>query len=263
MKSLFSTGAGLSSLKVCIAIEWKRYTGYSYLFDNPGNCLVSNDAKRLSNDDSVAIYNWLWAGMERIGGDELISRHLLFPLPRNTYHVTVWDGINIENIENIVEPYKTELEEFFSGLPSSIGGKWPGASPSCQFEEHVGAAFTIKFRLRPRPLYLRGKTVLAADLEPCEGKSRALYRTINKARNDLDEQFLERYGKPKNAGFVPYVALGYFADPEIAESAWGARREEWGNIFSDVGEQEIEFRSIGLYAFTDMVSYYRDRAIEE
>src|SRR5262245_8924177 len=83
--------------------RWAPYPGFSVLFDNPsgfvrdGEHIIRVDR---STDSSAGLdlYSQLNSSLPSAMRDLLLRTYLLFFLPASSYHVTVWDGVNVGNV---------------------------------------------------------------------------------------------------------------------------------------------------------------------
>jgi len=108
-------------------------------------------------------------------------------------------------------------------------------------------------------LQVRGNTVLVVELRPDldDKDSVKALKEIQERRASLDGDFAT-YGKPENDTLIPHVAVGYFADTTKARNAMNQCMTDWMSVFdSKVRGSQIEFSTIGLYGFTDMVTYFK------
>lgn len=244
--------------------NWKSFTGFSYLFDNPGSPIITHeDHKHISmisignlSAPGLELYEALDTAAKEMDPEILASNFNLFLLPSSTYHVTVWDGLNINNIENLSSsPIYNQFIDYFKDAFKSSAENWPPLSAKLDFGNRFENIGTIRFKFNA--LQSRGDTVLVADLIPADQESNEqLYEIIEK-RKELDKRF-EGYGKRLNADLRPHVAIGYFADKALARKAKSQRMDEWRRLFlRETSDCIIEFNGISLYAFTDMVTYFK------
>ena len=239
--------------------NWLPFRGFSFLFDNPGgeytkenNCLKL--APDVHGNPDLSIYKQIAIALERIGAEELTRQWLFFPLPYSTYHVTVWDGVNTGIISRMSKESQIEFNKCFINTESIIKN-WP---PLIREPEICSYFSEIKpLRFKYKHLRSRGETVLVVELEPADSESAAELGKIYKIREELDNYF-EKYSKPRNYEYLPHVAVGYFADTELSKSAVSRFMDTWIEVFdNEVSGQVIEFRSISLYAFIDMITYLK------
>ena len=81
-------------------IGFKRFCGFSLLFDNPSKSLSPVGCNRdlfkinlgFSNAPKKTIYKTLKTVMEEISFQISDQDNLIFNLPLSSFHVTVWDG---------------------------------------------------------------------------------------------------------------------------------------------------------------------------
>lgn len=257
----FSTRTHPGSRKVVPVPYWRPYLGFSYLFDNPGNSLhtennLSTIKCQIQSDPFLELYRTLAKFVENIGGDELINRFLFFPLPPHTYHVTVWDGVNVENLDTLSKEARIRFIKFLDGLPESLQSERPSIIPSSEFDKDAGRSWAVRFKCKD--LRFGGETVLMAILEPADDSSREILNLIRKERERLDQYYATEYGKTENALYLPHVALGYFSNSPIANELWRTMSITWNSDFiHEVEGKIIQFESISLYAFSDMLTYFK------
>jgi len=247
--------------KVSPVPSWESYAGFSYLFDNPNpqSNLQNNDGLLLLNnqvhlDDNITLYHSLSQCVQRIGGDDLINKYLFFPLPPSTYHLTIWDGVNIENKNDLSEEGQNLFSSFFKN-PRSLN-KLDNLLVTNTFNEILKLYEGIELRFKN--LRLGGSTVLLAELEPVDIKSQEKLNLLIKERRRLDDEYHTKYNKPYNSIYIPHIALGYYSNIELCERSWKAQSFEWIDIFEKLMQgSKIEYKSISLYGFSDMLTYFK------
>jgi hypothetical protein len=192
-----------------------------------------------------------------IDSETLAQRFLFFVLPSSTYHVTVWDGVNKGNMERLGPDGKRQFEEYFANGIEGVVRSWP---PFSECSGYTGAFDGIeRIRLRYRGLRARGSTVLVVELEvdPDDQQGLEVLKEIQLRRQRLDETFAN-FGKPENYLLRPHVAIGYFADSNLGTGALFQYMDAWMAEFDRILRgSTIEFSDISLYAFMDMVTYFR------
>lgn len=250
--------------KIAPKPNWKWFPGFSYLFDNPGSSLKAHkDIKQISmisidklSAPELKLYKALDTAMKKIDPEEVARDFELFLLPSSTYHVTVWDGLNISNIEGPASsPIYKKFNSYFKDAFKSSVEIWPPLSEELEFGNHFDNMGTIRFKFDA--LKSRGDTVLIADLEPADPASDKQLSEIIKQRDKLDKRFKD-YGKPLNVELRPHVAIGYFANKRLAVNVRYQKMDEWRETFlHETSDCIIEFSSISLYAFTDMLTYFK------
>jgi hypothetical protein len=99
--------------------------------------------------------------------------------------------------------------------------------------------------------------VAQLETDPDDSESCRVLNEIHMRRENLDKDFAN-YGKPENQMLRPHVAIGYFSDSNLGYSALYRYMDIWMAEFDKmVKGSMIEFRDISLYAFTDMVTYFK------
>ena len=243
--------------------EWKPFTGFSFLFDNPGDGLIKDGyLLKLSgdlNNSALRLYRSIADAVEIIDKDKILAKQYeFFTLPPSTYHVTVWDGVNIATLKSLNKECQDQYDLFFQNLLASQEISWPPLLQESRFHLRYADASPIRFKYKD--LRSRGTTVVVVELEPADSASKAALEQIVQIRNELDELFAE-YGKPKNYDYRPHVAVGYFSDDDNGNRALYRHMDQWIEAFDEILHDEIiEFNSVSLYGFTDMITYFKPTA---
>ena len=87
--------------------KWASFRGFSLLFDNPGESLSPKETNLkqidcpLDEQKDLQFYRCLNRWIDKVGRQKLINTYMFCPLPFNSYHVTVWDGLNDANVHKI------------------------------------------------------------------------------------------------------------------------------------------------------------------
>ncbi len=262
-------------------IGFGRYPGFSLLFDNPSQNSFSSMGQQLvkincqvETDPRLIFYKCLKNGLNELGLEELFAAYRFFALPSQSYHLTVCDGLNQENLDDqtkhLVPTDQLLLEEFLYGLPMTLCQSNPFtavamASPLIQ----SGWNITYEFD----ELTNWGGKVLVARLKPKKGdpQSQKQFRRIKKVRDELYNQFEDKFypgadkksAKPNKTdtkqqrSYNPHISLGYFGNIQRGDAAQ-KRIDRWTEIFKKhTKNRTITFNKIGLYGFTDMATFFK------
>ena len=244
---------------------WAKFRGFSLLFDNPGNSLISMDhnlaqiccSPSSSETDPLELYWALEQSLEEIGGHLLTTNYLFCPLPSSSYHLTVLDGINDGNISNISVKYRPEIIKFIDRIPNSISRIFSSWAKPIQNSRLLTCVFPrITFRFYKLEIW--DQQVLIARLIPQENLVKSL-KLIELSRYDLAEILLKEFKIKSFPEYSPHISLGYFANQEDAQKAipW---LSNWNNNFArNLAGKTISFSTISLYAFTDMSTYFKNQ----
>jgi hypothetical protein len=241
---------------------WQPFPGFSFLFKNPGKSLRAFDRVEQLHIDgntikSIPLYSKISAAVDRIDPVALAQRFLFFTLPVSTYHVTVWDGINKGNQDRLNPDSAEKFRKYFAQEIGSAIQAWPPFADICDYRDWFGGLGTI--RLRYKGLRARGSTVLVVELGPDDQESDQVLAQIEARRTDLDKAFAI-CGKPENHSLRPHVAVGYFSNAPLGDSAMFQHMDAWMGVFDQlVRGSVIEFQQIELYAFVDMITYLKPR----
>ena len=241
--------------------RFRPYPGFSLLFDNPGidTRAPLGDHVWLTDRPADALpcpsfYAKLRAGLEALPLGELAKEYLFLDLPLYSYHVTVWDGLNVRNRGNVRKCYRHDLADFLLDLPHSLR---PGSKFTALVESSpLVARWDIRFRFDR--LCIWGNNVLVARLKPADDKSGQVYATIMEHRRALYGKFESEFGFTHwRDTHDPHVSLGYFGNESSAESVQ-SQVQRWTEAFRDkVSGEVIQFNSISLYGFLDMATFFR------
>ncbi len=203
---------------------WASYRGFSLLFDNPGKNLAATPGGLLKIDCAVAsdpnllLYKAFDKSLRKIGHDVLTKTYLFCPLPPQSYHVTVWDGISDGKVSSVISYHRDEVKRCLQDLPNSLH-RFPMALAFILKSSLPGGAYgTMGFKFKKLKLW--GNQTLVARLEPVsEDPPKDWLADIVEARrsltNQLDDQLHvpdARSRKKKSHGFSPHISLGYFAN---------------------------------------------------
>lgn len=242
------------------AASWQSFPGFSFLFDNPANAVsVESGYMKIAVDveqsPDLGLYASIGRATRLMNPAELAQKFQFFALPSSTYHLTVWDGVNKETLVHLDSDSKQEFELCFARGIDTILPNWPPLGNSRDYAKWFDGVRPVRFKYGG--LRSRDKTVLVVQLEPADDTSAQELRTIEAKRAELDSYFAG-IGKPENYPYRPHVAIGYFSDPDTGGKAVLQNMDKWMGHFNDeVSDATIEFHSIDLYAFTDMITYIK------
>lgn len=240
--------------------RWAPFPGFSLLFDNPGAATARCGSLEKvtcvpSPDGELELYYLLSKTLEAIGRDALITSFLLCPLPPSSYHVTVWDGINVDNAASLHQELRSDWSEFLLALPDSLH-RLPRTMSVVTASSLVSDAFG-KIAFRFDELTIWGDQVLAARLAPADEVSSRRLNALAAARAVLGTEAKRRLGIDTRPGYSPHVTVGYFSNRECGRLAHG-HLSEWADRFREaLANSSITFSSLDLYVFTDMINFYR------
>jgi hypothetical protein len=245
-----------------MAPAWAAFPGFSLLFDNPGDCLISEAGVAylrcdVASDVALFFYQALADGLCDLGLGGRTDPYSFCPLPPESYHVTVWDGGNQDNFhgfqDGLVRAAAEELAR--TDGPRSLQGNQVAALIK---KADLARQGKVKVRFRYRQLTKLGNSVLVVRLTPADEMSRVALGEIERLRGDLIETFESEFGvRTCGTDYHPHVSLGYFANSECAEMSTPLI-ESWDRHLHEraVGVV-LEFNAIGLYGFGDMSNFFR------
>ena len=237
---------------------WAPYNGFSLLFDNPDggfSPLQQNNQlmklESLSSHSTLGLYQAFVDALDRIDTYLLTNTYLFCPLPPSTYHVTVWDGLNVGNLADLNPSEKETWTDFVKRLPNTFHENseftdWESVSSLTQ-----NLDWNITFQFGSLHKWSSGMGVL---LKPADQKSVEILKEIATRREDLYEN---SPGKIAHFEYAPHVTLGYFTNKESAQLTTSLI-SDWEKIFEEATKDlTITYHNISLYGFTDMITFFK------
>jgi len=240
--------------------RWAPFMGFSFLFDNPGQATERIDEfAKISGScqfgSDLDLYAQLEATINELDRDLLIRTFLFCPVPAQSYHVTVWDGVNVENITSIPAAMQAEWATFLQGVPSSLRTPPP-------VMDFITSSTLLKELIEPihfrfGSLAVWGNQALVAQLCPLDEVSGARLTNLINARKALCNLSMQILRVSPSANYSPHVTLGYFANQEYGKLAT-THLVEWSTLFDrNLAASVITFSSLDLYVFTDMANFFK------
>jgi hypothetical protein len=246
-------------------VDWR---GFSLLIDPPIGSLVDHantGIQRITcqpwSDHELGLFRAFGDALAEVGLDSGVNHYTFFPLPTSSYHCTVWDGINEENLSllsneeggNTLSKARERYADFLLGLPGSVKSAPPDLIPRDTFK---GVIDSDPIRFRFAGLSIWGDSVLVARLIPAGETSARILDRICERRKQLDEQFAP-LGRPKSPDYNPHCSLGYFLTPQGARAA-AANLPQWERIFRRrTAGHQLAAVSVSAYAFTSMETFLK------
>jgi hypothetical protein len=243
--------------------RWAPFRGFSLLFDNPGDSVSPMQGDLLKVDclldgngsEDLHLYEGFVRFLDEIGRPGLTNAYLFCPLPSYSYHVTVWDGLNDGNVQDVSPGYRPKLESFLRNLPDSLLTEDEFTSAVRRSPLFTGSDWSVTFKFDKLAKW--ANQVLVARLAPVGRETENELSRIVNEREALSARFREQFEVGMRSGYTPHVTLGYFANEEYAELAT-PDVDRWTELARDiVGHCTITFDSIDLYGFVDMVTYFK------
>jgi hypothetical protein len=233
---------------------WRAWRGVSVLFDNPG----ATPGHRLEDATAAGapeqrLYDDLAVLVDASRPAQLRSAYGFCPLPRTTYHVTVCDGPNEDELASATGPHVATAGRLLAGLPDNLADV-TAALTFAGWSDLLDAVARNPVTLTAEAVMIWG-SVLAVQLVPRDDASHAALGQIIEAREAVVEALHANLGiavKP----WRPHVSLGYFANLDGARDA-AQRLPRWNEWLAAAEAAPITYRSAALYGFTDMVSFFR------
>lgn len=249
---------GLQNPKIeTLTPRWAEFRGFSLLFDNPGRETAHADGLldcRPDDDPELALYAALAAWQQRCGHRQMLLEHGVALMPPSTFHVTAWDGINAATLAAQTAPARAAACAWLDTLPGTAD--WPAELPELPAARDAIRA-TLPIRLRYGALRNTRGIGIVAELEPADAEQATRFEQLQQARLEHAEHADNAWGQAYTTPLEAHVTLGYFLSPMDSERAqpligdWDAQLREATDGLT------IEFGSVSLYGFTDMVRFYR------
>ena len=200
---------------------------------------------------TLGLYQACVDALDRIDTNLLTNTYLFCPLPPSSYHVTVWDDLNVRNLINMNPSEQETWRDFVNKLPNSFceNSEFTGWTSASSLSQNLDWNITFQFDI----LYKWGSG-MGVFLKPADQESAQILKEIENRREDFYENFPVKITHPK---YTPHVTLGYFGNKESAQLATPLIAD-WEKIFEEaVKDQTITYHSISLYGFTDMITFFK------
>ena len=239
---------------------WAPYNGFSLLFDNPDNgfsplqqnvALMKLDST--SSHPTLELYQAFVDALNSIDTHLLTHTYLFCPLPPSTYHVTVWDGLNVGNLVDVAPVEQEKWGDFVRNLPNTFHENSEFTRWTCASALTQNSDWNITFQYDTLHKWSSGMGIL---LKPADQESKRLLKEIENRREELYRNFptIIKYSE-----YAPHVTLGYFANIESAQLA-APLVADWAKIFEEAARDlTITYHSISLYGFTDMITFFKTK----
>lgn len=238
-----------------IRAHWARFPGFSFLFDTPnGHHLAGNHLQVLGIRDFSHPDFSLYQQMKQVADslENEFQQHLFCAMPPSTYHVTVFDGINAAN-ENQVGRQQSVIQSWLEELPQSTTDL-PDTLQPLLTSELATKNWDISFRFK-KFRFVNHK-VIVCDLEPADDHSAENLERLRAAREALYQQLEELTAVNALTPYEPHVTLGYFASTMGGRSAESLVPEWEKRMRTDLGSATLRLSRARFYSFTDMVRFY-------
>ena len=223
-----------------VTVDWQRMPGASWLFEK-------RVGRRWSLCDGT-FADRLAAVCAQLHLDSPCNPWALCPLPPHTYHVTALDGFEHANLG------PGRLRTALEAGPACDPDELDEALEKSGVEECELMLADGPVRFEFRALRLWRSSALAAELHPLN----AGFDRFLAARERLNVELQRRIGGGAHRPYTPHITLAYCARPERAGVLGDYRLAQWNGLFAEaLAGLSVEYTAIGLYVYTDMVSFYR------
>lgn len=244
-----------------LKLRWADFRGFSLLFDNPGPSFSSMEAGLCRLDcpvyaiGALAMLAGLATAAEEICQQVPVEKYAFCSLPPSSYHVTVWDGLNESNMQQLSPATQKRLHDWFRELPRSLLSEndltrtAETSSLMMSSDQHVSFEF--------KDLFNFDDTAVLARLQAADSDSEKQLNRMVEMRTELARIYARDFGIAPPADYLPHVTLGYFANKNSG-SAFSADMPAWsGVVQKHTAGKIITFKRISLYGFTDMVTFFK------
>lgn len=245
-----------------LAPNWAPFRGFTVLFNSPNShILIDGKLQQVYNNLSCQtnvpiFYQGLHLAIDELDSYNLLKKYLFCSLPSYSYHVTACSGADEGNLHLIPHTYHDKLSTFLNELPTSLinssGDIVELTRSSTLFNKRD---WNLKFEFDH--LLKWNNHVLLACLSPTK-ECLQNYKSFLNARNELLEAFQSKLGIPWPENYyIPHVTLGYFANEEFAQLSTSVIKEWEALIREKLIGAYLEFQSVDLYGFMDMVTFFK------
>ncbi len=244
--------------------EWADFIGFSLLFDNPGDSLRIMDCGLLKvncilHDHKLKLYKILNDLLNQTIPNMPPNDYLFCPLPFSSYHMTVLDLINYDNLNRLNERYIPIFKNYLNGFCNSFHNDHEFHSIIYESILFTDVNWDINFKFNKLTKW--SNKVLVARLIPTDRNSKDQLKILEIERKKIIDKFKSKYGNffsTHISDFKPHISLGYFANKEYGALITEEIIESWSQEFKNhLQDNTINFQSIRLYGFTNMATYFR------
>lgn len=244
---------------VSTAPQWRRFPGFSLLFDNPGGGLAPfADGQLLAcnpHAPGLELYGAVADWLAEQDTERWRKQYGFCATTVASYHVTAFDGLNPAVLDQAHAATADRLTPLFAGLPDNLAD-WRG------LHRELAAGMTAMGACLPldlRVARVRGSPGIGVviDLEPADRAAAEAMRHLEAARDALADHAARRWGWAYRYPLTPHLTIGYFANAAAARPL-EAQLDAWDvALRTRTAGLRVTFESVGLYAFTDMIRFYR------
>ena len=235
--------------------KWKKFPGFSLLFyagdkNFNGNMLFNNLPQANSFYQILHKVFTDYASENPLLSDDSKFLNLDFP----SWHVTVWDGINQANFSQLQREDLTYFSRFMNSL------KYSDIHPDIRTLVEKSIRWmnsTGEIRFAFRKLYNYENKVMVVSLKPADISSLEKLHKIKLIRRNLNNYFEDHFGFATSKRYLPHTSLGYFVDEQAGEDFEPYHEELNSLLEKKLTNSKIAFNSVGLFGFTDMVSFFK------
>jgi hypothetical protein len=247
-------------------VRWSSFSGFTILFNNPeDDSFLEDHSNRfylnndIENNSKLNFYKILDECIQYLNKDSLTNKYLFGILPSNTYHVTLWSGLNIRFVNQINPEYEPIVQKWLSNTYSNEIPKdiieLPSMSSLC-----LNRHWNIDFQFDRLDIW--NNSVLVVRLRP-HINSKLVFDQLCEDRLKLNKEYHNRFNVLTDSDvYKPHISLGYFANEEGALKA-SKSLDEWNMLFTNALQDKIiSFNNANIYGFNDMIHFFNIYSIE-
>lgn len=210
--------------------EWAPFKGFSLIFDNPEPiCTLYHELDKFVQENR-----------------QMLAPYTFCPLPMDSYHITLWDGLNDGNAGCLNVNDRSAFETCMRARDTNLLGPEVNIPMDCPMTFKVDRMTNWS------------NFVLVAQVVPADEDSHNVYNRLIQHRSELNDRYEEAFGfKPSSELYEPHISLGYFANGNKVEDS-----EEWIQVLNQtylpgLMEYSITFESNSLYTFKEMAHFVK------
>jgi hypothetical protein len=247
------------------------FKGFSILFEGYKNLADLDPSWKRLSAESETLYAELTSALDQLKTRMELDSNTFIALPPSSYHITLWDGLNQENVETISRPDPTENDQIKAEFRRLIAGL-PDTAPMLLEREELASLPNWEARLRLVMnesdnlnfsfvgLSVWGDEVLVARLAASKRSTETL-EYICRERSIFNEHIRTKLGINPRSEYTPHISLGYFTNNEAGRIG-SQKIPEWNRLFSERVRSQYWTPRVKLYFFLDMCTFIREPLTE-
>jgi hypothetical protein len=236
-------------------VQWASFSGFSILFDNPWD---DSDDYSLGWKKIAVKSQVFFTQLSTALRGTTFKPKTFVPLPATSYHVTLWDGLNQSNVDEIkVEKTRSHFAELLRKLPDTASELSTLSPYVGSYETHMcdrlRSSGSIRFSFKELAVW--GSEVLVAKLAATQT---GILDSLRQLRADLNSAFEKQFPDiHMRSDYEPHVSLGYFTNKQAGNFAMD-HVPRLNKIFANHVNEKLYFTRAKQYYFLDMVTFLRE-----